>query len=207
LGFSNPLPVPVGIEWESNSPAHFESAMGGKYMFVLEPETSTTLSPPRTWDIRPQLSIEATKLSAMYQRDNPKDLLIDRPSLDFKYVLTEKILFKYITSADPNTTYEIIEMDGVSVAKIPNAIVIDAQKRIEEIIQTHKTITYRDFSFKLVPLISCDYGAGDCEPTSTTPSNLIYTMYRQKYGSHSDDKEMFGKMLQLVHANISFRYL
>lgn len=207
LGFSNPLPVPVGIKWEANESAHCENFGGTSYLFILEPESVRTLSEPRTWDLRPKLNADDTQLGAIYQREqaglglsiNPAN-----PNADFTYVYKFNILYEAIIRRFGGHQFEETVMDTKPVIIVSKVMAEEAHCIILQNIESVQFLTYSDFSFSITPLVNCTRGSADHLPQSTRSENVLKLMFEQKHKMQISD---CSHILQLVHANISFRYL
>ena len=204
LGYHNPLPIPVGIQWDNHEETHREHNGDGSYLFILEPETSTTLSPPRTWDLRPSLSTHDIQYSAMYKRHKSLGLFFDsenRVGGDIN-VYSRRLLGLFIKSHYKNMTFEETLWKGEPIIIVRKTLAEEAHRMLIKAINTVRFINYKDFRFRIVPLIDLSRGGGQCLPPITSRESILKILLEQKYQRMDIDK-----LIQGITANISLRYL
>jgi len=202
--FHNPLPFSVGVQWEKNEASHREHSGDESYLFVLEPNTTTTLNPPRTWDLRPSLSTHDLQFSAMYKRHKSMGLVFDSDNQrDGNInVYSKRILGIYIKNQYKDIEFEETIWRGEPVIIVKKALADEAHKALTKSIDTVKFVEYRNFKFNITPLLDVNRGGGQCLPPGTSKEGLIRSLFEQQY-----PRCEIEKLIQNVSASITIRYL
>lgn len=164
--YSNPLPFAVGIQWETNKGAHMTHIGNEAVMFILLPNTTVQMSHPMILNLRNKMDVEDTKLGAMIEEDRHQGtmLMTNNKNCDDRWVYKDTVLYCDIKFHNPNIDFQediakkySPDIEGTpkrgGVIRVNKRLVEEAERRIKNF-STIKFISYDDFVFTLVPIMS-----------------------------------------------------
>lgn len=216
--FNNPLPFPVGVFWPGAPLSNTEGTNDADYLFVLPPQCSQILTPPRTHDIRPKLDMEDANLAAIVEKHTNDGMYMKHSGTvnnEEVVVYCDKILYYFIEDLYPNVFTRSL-MGDRQIVKVPEVVLQECMSEMFRRISRNQFTKYGKLSFFLSPIISDGNVSSKTQNSDDNGGSVskAETLLRQQYsmghgGSIHQEKieEGWRSWQHLVHVMIEIIYL